>query len=416
MKLCPISGLPIKEKNHWRFEHGQGEHVRILSLIGQDIIHSEEFSSPSALSSNQALTLEHLYQGDFLALIKEEYLNEKPLYLVVNCEHIVDFSYSSKKEITSLIYNWSPDYKLVVLYNINPLARLQHEMFKYIAPQHSPIVHTDTYSDAITTILDFKSGKEQEHIPLEPSAEQELALKKEFLATSARMLWLKMFEQHVSIPAETHVTYPYFKALDIMQRDLKAMELEYEKNKDRIQRDCKSLIVSRTTLLNAQIELNKKNATQFKEEKSALLSRISALELEATRISTATAEKSASLRALCELVEEIDLEPRIKQRISSCCTNITEIGKKTSLMKTELTETDSVFISRLQKKHPSLSQRELRIGLLIKLDYNSRDIARTIGLTTRGIESIRYRLHKKIGLDKHRSLKTYLTDLSTEIL
>jgi len=28
-------------------------------------------------------------------------------------------------------------------------------------------------------------------------------------------------------------------------------------------------------------------------------------------------------------------------------------------------------------------------------------------------ESIRYRLHKKIGLDKHRSLKTYFTDLAS---
>jgi DNA-binding CsgD family transcriptional regulator len=416
MKLCPISGLPVKEKNHWRFEHGEGEHVRILSLIGTDILHSEEFSSHSEGRCNHELITEDLYQGDFVSLIKEEKLSEKSLHLIVNCSHIVDFCYSCKKEITNLIFNWSPDYKLVVLYDINPAARLQLEMFQCIAPQQSPIILTGTYNDAITTVLDFKSGKAQEIVPSDQSTEQELDLKKEFLSVSARLLWLKMFDQHISVPPDNHVANTYFKVLEIMQQDLKAMELEYEKDQERIKKDCKSLIISRTTLLNAQIELNKKNAKQFKEEKSALMSRISALELEATRISTATAEKTASLRTLCELIEEIDIDTRLKQRITSCCSNITEIGKKTTLMKTELTETDSVFISRLQKKHPSLSQRELRIGLLIKLDYNSRDIARTIGLTTRGIESIRYRLHKKIGLDKHRSLKTYLTDLSTESL
>ncbi|HWR01023.1 MAG TPA: hypothetical protein VN371_04100 [Chlorobaculum sp.] len=349
-------------------------------------------------------------------MIKEENLSEKSLHLIVNCSHIVDFCYSCKKEITNLIFNWSPDYKLVVLYDINPAARVQLEMFQCIAPQNSPIILTGSYSDAITTVLDFKSGKAQEAIPLDENTEQELALKKEFLSTTARLLWLKMFDQHISIPPENHVANSYFRVLEIMQKDLKAMESEHEKDQERIKKDCKSLIINRTTLLNAQIELNKKNAQQFKEEKAALMSRISALELEATRIATANAEKTASLRSLCDLIEKIELDPRLKLQISSSCANITEMDNKTILMKTELTETDSVFISKLQKRHPNLSQRELRIALLIKLDYNSRDISRTIGLTTRGIESIRYRLHKKIGLDKHRSLKTYLTDLSTELM
>lgn len=93
-----------------------------------------------------------------------------------------------------------------------------------------------------------------------------------------------------------------------------------------------------------------------------------------------------------------------------------ENSSAANLLNTELTETDSTFISKLQKKHPDLNQRELRISLLIKLDYHSREIARTLGLSTRGIESVRYRLHKKIGLNKHQSLKKYLTDLSAKDL
>jgi DNA-binding CsgD family transcriptional regulator len=81
----------------------------------------------------------------------------------------------------------------------------------------------------------------------------------------------------------------------------------------------------------------------------------------------------------------------------------------------ELTTTDSEFLSKLQRKHPNLNQRELRICLLIKLNYNTRDIARSVGISTRGMESIRYRMHKKIGLTKHQSLKGYLTDLATLI-
>ena len=40
------------------------------------------------------------------------------------------------------------------------------------------------------------------------------------------------------------------------------------------------------------------------------------------------------------------------------------------------------------------------------------EIARSVGISTRGMESIRYRMHKKLGLGKHQSIKTYLSELS----
>ena len=77
----------------------------------------------------------------------------------------------------------------------------------------------------------------------------------------------------------------------------------------------------------------------------------------------------------------------------------------------ETTESDSIFLSKLQKKFPNLNQRELRISLLVKLNYDTTEIARSIGLSTRGMESIRYRIHKKLGLGKHQSIKTFLSEL-----
>lgn len=116
------------------------------------------------------------------------------------------------------------------------------------------------------------------------------------------------------------------------------------------------------------------------------------------------------------MIEKINIDPATMEKISAQCATLFETSDQAAMINTELTETDSVFLSKLQKKHPNLNQRELRISLMIKLDYHSRDIARSLGLSTRGIESIRYRLHKKIGLDKHNSLKTYLTNLATESL
>jgi DNA-binding CsgD family transcriptional regulator len=78
----------------------------------------------------------------------------------------------------------------------------------------------------------------------------------------------------------------------------------------------------------------------------------------------------------------------------------------------ELTETDSRFLSLLKEQHPSLSEKELRICLLIRLDYDTREIARTAGLSVRGMETTRYRLHKKLGLQKHQSIKHYFALLT----
>jgi len=46
------------------------------------------------------------------------------------------------------------------------------------------------------------------------------------------------------------------------------------------------------------------------------------------------------------------------------------------------------------------------------MNYDTCDIARSVGISTRGMESIRYRMHKKLGLGKHQSIKTYLSELA----
>ena len=408
MKHCPITGLPITEKSHWTIEHQKGDYTKKISLIGTDILHAE-------IQAEHDIILDHINHNDFQEVVREQDLTGKPLYIIIDCSFIVDFRYSYKREFTNLIYSLSPDYRMMVIYNSHPDARIQLEMFQSLSPQHMPFILADTYQEAITTVMNVKTGKVPEEIQRDRKTEQELFLKKEFLASIARMVWLKMFDQHIYLPPEDHITYPYFKVIDFMQRDLNAIELEHDENTEQILQECKTRLIQQTTALKAQIELNRKNAQQFKEEKSTLLSRISSESLESTRISTAASEKTATLTALSGLVDDLDIDPGLKKTLSNYCINLVETGKREKHLKTELTEADSSFISKLQKKHPNLSQRELRISLLIKLDYNSRDIARTMGLSVRGIESIRYRLHKKTGLDKHRSLKTYLSELSLEV-
>ncbi|AAM72794.1 MAG TPA: hypothetical protein DEB17_00220 [Chlorobaculum sp.] len=406
MTQCPVSGLSVTEKEHWSFENRQGNYTRKYSLIGNDIIHVQELAS-------QGIIPDHLYSADFTSLIGEENLTGKPVFIMIDCEPIIDLKFSYKREFTNLVTAQESDLRLIVLYNIKPSVRLQLEMLQSLATEKLPVMLRESYKEAVTSILDFKSGNVSSTKPDDGS---DKAFRNAFLAEVSRILMLRQFSQLEIFPPENHASYPYFEILDIMRRDLQALEEEHQQSIERIEQECRVLLASKNSLLDEQIEVCKRSEQRFKAEESALLSRIAALEIEATRISTANAEKNAALRTLCEMIEKINIDPATMEKISAQCATLFETSDQAAMINTELTETDSVFLSKLQKKHPNLNQRELRISLMIKLDYHSRDIARSLGLSTRGIESIRYRLHKKIGLDKHNSLKTYLTNLATESL
>lgn len=66
------------------------------------------------------------------------------------------------------------------------------------------------------------------------------------------------------------------------------------------------------------------------------------------------------------------------------------------------------FISNLKEKYPKLSAGEIRLCTLIKLNLNSKDIASVLGVSMNTLKSSRYRIHKKIGLEKGQELADFI--------
>jgi len=151
---------------------------------------------------------------------------------------------------------------------------------------------------------------------------------------------------------------------------------------------------------------------ELEKEIEALRAKVAFQDLELTRVSTAIAEKATSLRTLLDQIYTLDIAVEKRRELTDTCLKLIEteiIEKRVNL---ELTDSDAAFLSKLQKKHPNLNQRELRISLMVKLDYDTKEIGEAVGISTRGMESIRYRMHKKLGLGKHQSIKTYLSELA----
>ncbi|MEI6692937.1 MAG: hypothetical protein WCL43_09495 [Chlorobium sp.] len=157
---------------------------------------------------------------------------------------------------------------------------------------------------------------------------------------------------------------------------------------------------------------NKQSTEDFEKEIASLKTTIESQDKELTRVATSITEKSSSLRNLLDQIYALEIEPAVKRVMTDTCLRLIDKEITEKRLNMELTESDSAFLKKLQKIHPNLNQRELRISLLVKLNYDTKEIARSIGITTRGMESIRYRMHHKLGLGKHESIKTYLSDLA----
>ena len=69
------------------------------------------------------------------------------------------------------------------------------------------------------------------------------------------------------------------------------------------------------------------------------------------------------------------------------------------------------FMKRLRETHPDLSNNERMMCAYLKMNLSTKEIAPLLNISIRGVETIRYRLRKKFGLEREDSLTEYLNNL-----
>lgn len=406
MRKCPVSALSVSEKPHWKAAHTQRGYLTKFSLIGPDIIHGE-------IVANHDVIMDYIDNKLFQTIIKESNLTGKAIHMLFNLNHVKGISFMYKKDLVNLLYNSGPIFKLLVIYNVDHEIHSMVETFAAIAPEESTIVNVGSYQEAVQLILDSKSGK-LEPEPYESDEEQQYnTYKKEFLSALARFHWLNLPNHPITMPESRNQLYPFFKALEALQQDLRDKENLYLKEQKKIAEEYEKKITEKNILLNAQEALNKKIESQLEREKSSLICQIAARDMELKQMSSIMSEKRLKIELIESLVGQMNIEPVLKKQITVCCRELADhYNRNECKTDKEITVADSILISKLQRRHPDLSKRDLSISLMIKQNYSTTEIAHAIGITPRGVESVRYRLHKKLGLAKHESIKNYLLDMA----
>ncbi|WP_041463730.1 hypothetical protein [Pelodictyon luteolum] len=387
-------------QTHWESRHEQEGYVKKIRQVKGRILHTwVEAERDIALNTMDNRMLDEVVQ--------DCRLKDLPVCLIWDLSHVGTITLHYKQSIADIIFNWAPGFSRIVFFNIPEAIRIIVESFAAVAPEGISVMTAGSYEEAERKA----AAEEHEKNETEPT-ESHTRAKNEFLAAIARISWMNMLEQHIPIPQPDNRFHSFFKAVEAMQSDLRAKEDEKEMELNQLKQDLEQRLTHMVIKMNAQTELNRKSGRDFEKEISELKSRIATQDMELTRVSTAIAEKTSSLRNLLDQIYALDIDPTQKRQMTDSCLSLIETETIEKRLNIELTEADSVFLSKLQKKHANLNQRELRISLLVKLNYDTREIARSVGISTRGMESIRYRMHKKLGLGKHQSIKTYLSDLS----
>ncbi|MBV5303902.1 MAG: transcriptional regulator [Chlorobium sp.] len=403
MEQATLQALDITKKSHWSNHHPAAGYTKWMSVIDGNIVHTW-------VEAKADVILDFMDVELLQVVLTESALLNTQFHILFDLGSVFNITFKYKQAITDLFFNWNPLLGVIGFYNVPESMRITMETFTAVAPQKITVIMAKSYENAIEYIVAFKEGVlKTEEWELEHKAEP--TLKKQYLQAIARISWLNMLDEQITTPPPDNQYYPFFKALDSLRCDLVAKEKEKEREIQLLQQSFEHRITQMVIKMNAQAEANKKLILDTEKQMATLHKKIAVQDSELTRRSTTTVENKDGLQCLLDQIYSLDIEPSIKKAMTDSCVHLIETDSTDKKLSLELTEANSLFLSMLQKTFPELNKRELRICMLVKLNYDTTEIASSIGISVRGMESIRFRMHKKLGLGKHQSIKTYLSEL-----
>ena len=68
------------------------------------------------------------------------------------------------------------------------------------------------------------------------------------------------------------------------------------------------------------------------------------------------------------------------------------------------------FLKRIKESYPGLTPQETKLAAFLRMNLNSKSIAQLTNITVRGVEVARYRLRKRLELNRDTNLTSFLLD------
>lgn len=125
-------------------------------------------------------------------------------------------------------------------------------------------------------------------------------------------------------------------------------------------------------------------------------------------------QRESTLEELSKTLEylshEKDVE-KIKGYLTEALRNISSkehVNSNWGVFKVHFEKVHPTFFIKLKKIQPDLTQSEMRLCAYIKMSLTTKEIANLLNISDRSIQTNRYRLKKKLGLDTQLNLISYI--------
>lgn len=115
-----------------------------------------------------------------------------------------------------------------------------------------------------------------------------------------------------------------------------------------------------------------------------------------------------------EKLKKLSSDEALKDKISSLITKIDkdiDHKKQWEVFETAFDEVHEDFLTRLKTQHPNLTPKELRLCAYLRMNISTKEIAPLMNISVRGVEICRYRVRKKMNIDRDQNLTRMIIDL-----
>jgi DNA-binding CsgD family transcriptional regulator len=80
-------------------------------------------------------------------------------------------------------------------------------------------------------------------------------------------------------------------------------------------------------------------------------------------------------------------------------------------MRTSVEDVHKDFNSKVMRNYPDVTNNDLRLMSLLKMNLSSKEIANILNISIDGVKKARYRLRKKLNLSTEDSLQELVINL-----
>lgn len=161
-----------------------------------------------------------------------------------------------------------------------------------------------------------------------------------------------------------------------------------------------------------QIELEAENKLKLQEyEKHILEIQVQTKASEVAGKSLSIAKQSEMIEAIKKILEtESDLT-QLKSKINKSI-KVNAINRKEwENFEKNILQSHEDFVHRLTTKYPSLTSKDIKLCIYLKMNLSSKEIAPLMNISYRGVELHRYRLRKKLELHSDDNLSNFMINL-----